>query len=691
LDTAVAASFQTWAQNATAEELAAGPRAEQLGTRTTVGAAAGQIAASPLFPYLVDLAGNDNPAADDEPRSQMDQAVLQGFAEHDQYTSYASAAARLLTYPELARRLGRPLERALQQRAEAGTGTDAGPAASAIGATALEAWLYLCSTQAISRHRLLAFLTDLPDLIASIPAQMTSRLPRITGLAHEHFGDDSLLGVLQQLAGIPDAEADAAFELALADLRRALNAEDQESFIHAAARARNGFAAVEATGEARHDAQAYAAALDAIAAFGRSDPAPLREAVTRLDTAVSQHHAWLSGSYQPPWTWTRNRAETAWLQLSASLSAAADTLHADCWYHPSQALAVLRDAYIAGRSFTTRAGTGPYGVEALIQPPIEGAFLRDANRLALLDHALATDQSLTADEAARQLHASVHAALSALGTSRPRVTDNEAGDGLGKGHSRLPAVLKYFSIQNAETLAAGLSLPVQEQIESLLWNENIARAETGSYKIDRKLQELHQDLAASPDWNGPTAGPFKILLQQTILYLASRYNIGTAMGGSRTAFLRAAGPSTPLEQHLQQDYYEWLTQGPIYNIIHAEPINRGRGRADVLVKFRDVSFCVECKRELHDASRHGLRAYLGQAAVYTDTDAALGILLTLDLTTPSTGAADLFSSVWVEQVQREQELHPRHIVICRLPGSKRDPSATKTPGPASPPTGELPP
>jgi hypothetical protein len=30
-------------------------------------------------------------------------------------------------------------------------------------------------------------------------------------------------------------------------------------------------------------------------------------------------------------------------------------------------------------------------------------------------------------------------------------------------------------------------------------------------------------------------------------------------------------------------------QGPIYNIIHAEPINRGRGRADVLVKFRDVS------------------------------------------------------------------------------------------------------
>lgn len=152
------------------------------------------------------------------------------------------------------------------------------------------------------------------------------------------------------------------------------------------------------------------------------------------------------------------------------------------------------------------------------------------------------------------------------------------------------------------------------------------------------------------------------------------------MGGQRTAFLRATGSTAPLEQPLHQDYYEWLSQGPIYNTIQAEPINRGRGRADVLVKFREASFCVECKRELHDASRDGLRAYLGQAAVYTDTDTALGMLLALDLTIPSTGAPDLFSSTWVERIKREQEEHPRYVVVCRLPGSKRDPSATMTPG-----------
>ena len=54
---------------------------------------------------------------------------------------------------------------------------------------------------------------------------------------------------------------------------------------------------------------------------------------------------------------------------------------------------------------------------------------------------------------------------------------------------------------------------------------------------------------------------------------------------------------------------------------------------------------MECNRELDDASEAALRAYAGQAAVYTDTDAALGILLVLDLTTPTSGAPDLFSSV----------------------------------------------
>jgi hypothetical protein len=54
-----------------------------------------------------------------------------------------------------------------------------------------------------------------------------------------------------------------------------------------------------------------------------------------------------------------------------------------------------------------------------------------------------------------------------------------------------------------------------------------------------------------------------------------------------------------------------------------------------------MSFSVECKRELKDASVSGLRAYLGRAAVYTNTSATVGILLVLGLTSLRTGASDL--------------------------------------------------
>lgn len=680
MDGSVTASLQVWAQHATSDELRMGPRAEQLGGRAAVAAAAEELADSPLFVYLVDLAGNDEAAAADESREQLDRAVLRGVAEHSRYSSYASAIACLLTHPSLSRRLGRALEHALQRRAEAGAATGAEPATGAIGATALEAWLHLCATGSMREHRLLAFLTDLPDVIADVPLQMAARLPRVTGLAHEYFGDGDLLTLLQRLVDIPEAEADAGFELALGDLRRALDAEDQDDFLLALAQARSGFAAVDATDEARHDAQAYAAALDAIMAFGRSDPAALRDAVSRLKAAVNQHSAWLSGGYLPAWTWARTQAETAWLHLSATLAAAAEPLHEPCWYHPSQAIAALRDAYRAGRSFTASAESdGSRGVEILIRPTIEGSLVRDANRLALLDHALAHDPAFAGDEAAQQLHAAVHAAVNALKTAGPPPQTAEGGDGLGKELSRLPAVLHHFGISNAASLVAQVPPSLLEIIESVLWNEKIAYAESGNIKVERKLRELQRELAASPDWLGQIAGPFKMLLQQTILYLVSRYNIGTTMGGERTAFLRTAGRKAALEKPLHQDYFEWLNQGPIYNIIQAETINRGRGRADVLVRFRSASFCVECKRELDDASHDGLRAYAGQAAVYTDTDAAFAILLALDLTTPPTGAPDLFSSVWVEKVQRGREEHPRYVVIARLPGNKRDPSATLTP------------
>jgi hypothetical protein len=679
LDTTAAGSLHSWSSRATPDELREGPRAADLGGWETVAAAASDLADNPLFVYLIDIAGKADGAAGESIITKLDQAVLRGVAEHSRHSSYVSAITRLLAYPSLIARLGRPLEQALQQRSEAGSSPGADLITAATGAAALQAWLHLCTSRTLKEHRLLAFLTDLPDAVRDLPPPMTRALPRVAGLAHEHFGDDDLIALLHRLADIPETEADAGFELALADLRRALSADSQSAFIRSATEARSGFAAVEATDEARHDAHAYGAALDAIMAFRRSDPASLRDAASRLEAAVSQHSAWLSGNYLPMWTWTRTQAEVSWLQLSAVLSSAADTLHETCWYHPSQAVAALLDAYKAARSFTSsEISSAPTGVELLIRPAIEGTFARDANRLALLDRALAHDPAFSGDAAAQQLHAAVHTALNSTPAAGPPSLPAEGDDGLGKELSRLTAVLHQFGPTTAADLAASMPLPLLERLDAALWNNEVARSATGGIKVDRKLRELIQELEASPDW--PIAGgPFTILLQQTILYLVSRYDIGTAMGGTRTAFLRNPEPESVLERELQQDYYDWLSQGPLYGAVAAEVSDRSHGRVDILVRIRNVSFSVECKRELKDASVGGLRAYLGQAAVYTNTSAALGILLVLDLTTPPTGAPDLFSSIWIEPVQRERENEPRYIVVVRLPANAPAPSATRTP------------
>lgn len=675
------AALLAWAENADEASLSAGPTPADVGGRAAVADAANELAASPWFIYLVDLAGNDDaePGRDDIGR-RIDRAVIEGFAGHDRHSSYSSAAARLLTYPQLAQRLGRPLEKALLAQAEAAAEPGVDPAQASIGATALETVLHLSTTGVCKPYQLLTVLTDLTDRIATAPVELCTRLPRVAGLAHEHFGDDTLVTLLQRLLSVADAEPDAGFELAMAELRRALDAPDEATIVPSLMDARKGFAAVEAADEDRHDARAYAAAIDAIMAFRQSDTTPLREAADRLQSAVTHRHAWLGRTYSPPWNWARGQAEIAWLQLAQTLTTAAQPAH-EAWYcHPSQPIAALLDAYQAGRSFIahTQSPGQLHAVETLVKPTIEAAFVRDTHRLTLLDHALEHDPAFTDNEAARSLHQAVHGALD---RSAPGNIGRDPGGGdQGKAPTRLTAVLHRMGVTDAHEQLRHLPPQIQDRLETLLWNEEVAQASGGNIKVERKLQELLSELSTAPDWAIPQiAGPFKILLRQTLLYLDSRFDIGGEMGGDRTAFLRATPGSRPAkERPMHQDYKDWLDQGPLYNQVRAEVFDRGGGRADIVVYFPHASFSVECKREQDDASKDGLRRYVGQASAYTQTDAALGILLVLDLTNHSTGTPDLFANVWVEHVRRSPDEDARCIVVARLP-VRPTPHATLAP------------
>lgn len=440
--------------------------------------------------------------------------------------------------------------------------------------------------------------------------------------------------------------------------------------------ARRGFAAVTASDEDRHDADAYAAAIDAIIAFNRRDIDPVRLASARLDRAVSQHAAWLAGCYRPPWMANRRQEERAWQRLSVYLAAAVVPVSDDTWYHVDQALTVLFDAYQASRTFARYPdAAASTGVQELVRPVIEGAFIDNARNLSLLDRALADDPQFQHDDTARQLRDAVRAAdIAAHHPGPPAVS----GDRLGKAVRRAPATLRYFRADQAEILFNRLPAELQLHLENVLYDARIARAETGNAKVEDLLDDIERQLRSSADW--PLAGgPFHVLVQQTVRFLVRCYNLGAGTGGRRTDYLRTSAGPTPKERALQADYLDWLKDGPFSDAVRAEVPDIGAGRADVVVDLPHFSFYIECKREESDASHDGLRRYVGQARAYSVTNVAFGILLVLDLTDHRTGIPDMFSSVWVELVQVTTEETPRHIVVIRVPGNRPVPSATDSP------------
>lgn len=678
----IIAAIDSWSRQAGSDQPAQGPTLADLGGATLVAAAADALADSPWFLYLVDVAGNASQgtatASPDDEVAQIDAAVAAGFGKHERPSSYASAVARLLRYPELTSRLNRALERAFLNQVEAGTIVDASAQSTAIAGSALEALVHLTTTNVIKPHRLLALCVDLVDLLDTAPAEFKRRVPRLAGILHEHFRDDDLITLLRRLADDPDADNDATFELALFDLRTALNADDFPTIVDGLLRARRGFAAASGGPERRPDADAYAAAIDAIVAFNRPDVMLVQEASARLHQAVAQHAAWLAGCYSPPWMTNRNQEERAWHQLTVFLASAATPISDDAWYRADEAIGALIDAYRASRSFTRRVGGEPHslGVEQLVRPVIEATFVDNARSLSLLDQALATEERFQRDEAAQQLSEAVRAAVAAAHSPLPAT---RGGGGLGKDSRRVPATLRYFKADSAQAILELLPENLQQELEGLLYDNRIARLESGNPKVESMLDELERQLVTSPDW--PVAGKhFRLLVQQTVLFLMRCYNVGSSTGGTRTAYLNTTSTDpTPKERLLQSDYLDWLKQGPYYATARAEVPDVAAGRADVVIELTGISLYVECKREETDASRSGLRKYAGQARAYSVTNVAFGILLVLDLTPHPTGNPDLFSSVWIEHVQVGSEETPRQIVVARVPGNRRVPHVTRTP------------
>ncbi|WP_327749705.1 hypothetical protein [Streptomyces europaeiscabiei] len=135
------------------------------------------------------------------------------------------------------------------------------------------------------------------------------------------------------------------------------------------------------------------------------------------------------------------------------------------------------------------------------------------------------------------------------------------------------------------------------------------------------------------------------------------------------------------EALFHQHYREVLAFSSLFGVVTSEVIDKAGGRTDILVSFGAVHFNVECKIEEDDASEPALRRYVAQAAEYQNTNAGFAVLLALDKTIGAEGAANVFSSIWIEPVQRPGESEPCLVVIIRVPGGRENPNQLR-PAPA---------
>ncbi|MFD7978750.1 hypothetical protein [Streptomyces sp. NPDC059071] len=678
-------ALQRWAAHASDEQLAAGPALADLGGAAAVLREADVIARGPQLPYLLQALAQDLPTMSGPDRTSLASVAVRGLSEPYAAWVVSEALDVLCASPVLLEELGRQAARILAGHAEDALSGRIGPA---FAQPAVAGLLRLCVAGQSSPHRLLLLLTE---ITGQEPAEALERLPVLIGIAHDHFPDDGLLDALSVLDNHPGlgaaARGDAGFEIAVGELRRALEAADRAEAETAMRQALFRFTELDRTQEARLDARAYAAALDCVLAFAEpsagSAAAPSRPEVeagaARLERAVAQLGAWRGRMHELEWLSARGLAQSAWSKLVDGLRTAAVHLDQPSWYSPAAAMGDLLEVYQASRAVHTRmtgSASEGHGLALLVPPAVEAPFVRREGLFHHLEQALALDPAFTA-------HPDAQALLAAVQWRRSQPTGTE-GVVPGKSLDGRPGLSTLFGSAPA---LDGLDAALLDRIESLLQNAGRGYTPTGNARVDDKLEALLTVLKRSPAWQAPDSSHFTVLLEYFLRFLHDRFDGQSDLYGERTAYLGPApakadgSPGTWPEKAVQDDIHQHLSGLLTPGTVQREVIDVASGRTDVTYTPQPGRrFVIEVKRRKTKAARELVeRDYLAQAANYTVTGPPFGMLLVGDHSSHAAGYSDFDDRVWITSYARSATEVPRLIVVGVLPIGRPTPSALRMP------------
>ncbi|MFF6888864.1 hypothetical protein ACFY9F_37515 [Streptomyces sp. NPDC012421] len=672
-----------WSAHASRPQLRAGPTVQDLGGIDVVLASADHLAQGPFLHHLIQATAQHLDAFGAEACMSLYDAVLNGLRTNSNHAAFASATDALASRPDLARELGPPLTRALLARLRQAQDAGDDLAAALIGVEAADCLVQLTLAGITKAARLLGALDEATEDPAALPEAMATRLPRLLGVLDAHHPGAGLREALERCLMLDHTCRDAAFELALGDLRDALEQDGFASMAEQLRKTQNRLTELITLDPDRLDAQLYHAAIEAVLGLSAPDaPTRVHTAASTLRDTLHLYRDYRCRTRVPAWARPRQNDLIAWAELTVMLDgAAAHMAHDDPWYAGGHGvLTALLRAYTAHNTVAVLTDTPAAAVvETLVAPVIEDTFLQHEHRQRFLHHALAHDEELRHDPAAQQLHA----ALLHRTKSRGDSTDQQVGDqGKARRWQRLAHQLK----DDFAAFANQTSDHVLDRLELGLRTHDDVLAAIADPKYGRLKARLLKQLEDSRDWIAGVADEFTALLETTIRFAYLCYDIGRKMGGSYTEYLRKRdkdGKKQKVDEALfHQHYREVLQFSALFGIVSSEVIDKAGGRTDILVSFGAVQFNVECKIEESDSSETALREYVAQAAEYQNTNVGFALLLALDKTVDAEGATNLFDSIWIEPVQRPGESEPCLVVIIRIPGGRENPNLLR-PGPAA--------
>ncbi|WP_322872181.1 hypothetical protein [Streptomyces goshikiensis] len=670
-----------WAVQASRAERRAGPSVDDLGGMDEVLAAINHLADGPMLPYLVAAAGKLCRDAGPAAAEPLYDGVLSGLRGQTSHTAFAGATDALSAYPGFARALGRPLTRILLGRLADATDAGDDVVVALIGAEAADCMVQLSLADVMGASRLLGAMDEATEEPHLLPEALAVRLPRLIGVLAAHHPTAGLRKALERCLGPEHMFRDAAFELALTDLRDALEQDHYDAMAAQLRQTQDRLTELLSNSPGRVDAQLYHAAIESVLGLSAPDaPTRVPSAAADVRAALQNYRSWHRNTSTPSWARSRHSDITAWAEIALLLEAAATHMgDDDPWYgHVTPILTALLHAYTAHNTVTVLKDTPTASVVTkIVVPVIEDTFLRNENRMQYLQYALTHDEDLRDDPAARELHA----ALAMRSTQPSFAPDAPAPAGRADGgKDRRWHRLADLISDSAEFTDFTGHTPEHtlDRLELALRNQEGILTTIADAKYSRLLTRLVRGLEQSRDWLPDIADPFMLLLEATVRYAYMCYDVGRKMGGSYTEFLRLRDKENKKqkvdEALFHQHYRETLTYTALFRVVHSEVIDIGGGRADILFTFPTARFNVECKIEENDASEAGLRQYIAQAAEYQNTNASFAVLLVLDKTVGAEGAVNLFDSVWIENVQRQGERDACRVVIIRVPGSRDNPN-----------------